>query len=38
MEDEKNSIREQLEEEEEAKRNLEKHIATLQAQVGAPWL
>lgn len=33
MEDEKNSFREQLEEEEEAKRNLEKQIATLHAQV-----
>lgn len=46
MEDEKNSFREQLEEEEEAKRNLEKQIATLHAQVqyrspagcpAAPW-
>lgn len=34
VEDEKNSFREQLEEEEEAKRNLEKQIATLHAQVG----
>lgn len=34
LEDEKNSFREQLEEEEEAKRNLEKHVASLQAQVG----
>lgn len=33
MEDEKNSFKEQLEEEEEAKRNLEKQIATLHAQV-----
>lgn len=33
MEDEKNSFREQLEEEEEAKRNLEKQIANLHAQV-----
>lgn len=37
MEDEKNSFKEQLEEEEEAKRNLEKQIATLQAQVRC-WL
>lgn len=36
MEDEKNSFREQLEEEEEAKRNLEKQIATLHAQVWCP--
>lgn len=35
MEDEKNSFKEQLEEEEEAKRNLEKQIATLHAQVCA---
>lgn len=33
MEDEKNSLKEQLEEEEDAKRNLEKQMATLQAQV-----
>lgn len=33
MEDEKNSFKEQLEEEEEAKRNLEKQIAVLQQQV-----
>uniref|UniRef100_A0A8W4FCU2 Myosin-9 n=1 Tax=Sus scrofa TaxID=9823 RepID=A0A8W4FCU2_PIG len=33
VEDEKNSFKEQLEEEEEAKRNLEKQIATLHAQV-----
>jgi myosin protein heavy chain len=33
MEDEKNSFKEQLEEEEESKHNLEKQIATLHAQV-----
>lgn len=33
MEDEKNSFKEQLEEEEEAKRNLEKQISVLQQQV-----
>ena len=33
VEDEKKSLREQLEEEEEAKHNLEKQIATLHAQV-----
>lgn len=33
MEDEKNSFKEQLEEEEEARHNLEKQIATLHAQV-----
>lgn len=33
MEDEKNSFKEQLEEEEEAKQNLEKQISTLHAQV-----
>lgn len=37
MEDEKNSFKEQLEEEEEAKRNLEKQMATLHAQVRC-WL
>lgn len=37
MEDEKNSFKEQLEEEEEAKHNLEKQIATLQAQVWLPF-
>lgn len=37
MEDEKNSFKEQLEEEEEAKQNLEKQMATLQAQVRG-WL
>lgn len=37
LEDEKNSIKEQLEEEEEAKHNLEKQIVTLQAQVQS-WL
>lgn len=34
MEDEKNSFKEQLEEEEEAKHNLEKQITVLHAQVG----
>lgn len=33
MEDEKNAFKEQLEEEEEAKRNLEKQISMLQQQV-----
>lgn len=33
MEDEKNSFKEQLEEEEETKRNLEKQISILQQQV-----
>lgn len=33
MEDEKNAFKEQLEEEEEAKRNLEKQISILQQQV-----
>ena len=37
VEDEKNSLKEQLEEEEEAKRNLEKQISTLHAQVRS-WL
>lgn len=38
MEDEQNGLREMLEEEEEAKKNVEKQISTLQAQVGIPQL
>lgn len=38
MEDEQNGLREMLEEEEEAKKNVEKQISTLQAQVGIPRL
>lgn len=33
LEDDQNSLKEQLEEEEEAKRNLEKQLSTMQAQV-----
>lgn len=36
MEDEQNNLREQLEEEEEGKRNVEKQVSTLQSQVGPP--
>lgn len=36
MEDEQNNLREMLEEEEEAKKNVEKQISTLQSQVGTP--
>lgn len=36
MEEEQNSLREMLEEEEEAKKNVEKQISVLQGQVGAP--
>lgn len=36
MDDEQNGLREMLEEEEEAKKNVEKQISTLQAQVGIP--
>lgn len=35
LEDEQNNLREQLEEEEESKRNVEKQVSTLQSQVGA---
>ena len=35
VEDEKNSLQEQLEEETEAKQNLERHISTLNVQVTA---
>lgn len=36
MEEEQNSLREMLEEEEEAKKNVEKQISVLQGQVGTP--
>lgn len=36
LEDEKTSLQEMLEEEEESRRNVEKQISTLNAQVGLP--
>lgn len=38
LEDEKNSLQEQLDEETEAKQNLERHISTLTIQVSVPQL
>jgi len=38
LEDDKNSLQEQLDEEVEAKQNLERHISTLPIQVSAPYL
>ena len=34
MEDDRNSLQEQLDEESEAKRNVERHVSTLNIQVG----